>query len=145
MTIDPESHELEVEHEFAAAPDAVFGGFLAIHDAAGTPAGSTGPELDLRIGGEWTVERVSSAAQPLTETRTITQLDRPRRLAYAMIVSGGGPEEPVSTEVGLSFKSRSAGTLLTVNQRGFRSRTQAESFERSWPELLSRLAARVDG
>lgn len=61
-----------------------------------------------------------------------------------MTTRGAGSEQPVSTEVGLSFMLPSGQTLVKLDQRGFRSRQQAEKFERAWPQVLALLSERVD-
>jgi uncharacterized protein YndB with AHSA1/START domain len=101
--------------------------------------------MDLRVGGEWTVELELPGTEPFTEVRTITELNRPQRLAYSMTTRGADAEESVSTEVGLSFEPRSGQTLVKLDQRGFRSRQQAEKFEQAWPQVLDLMSERVDG
>src|ERR1700761_809191 len=139
------SHEYEVERTIAAEPEAVFDAFVALYDGDDRPDWILGSDLDLRLGGEWTVELEPPETKPFTEVRTIIELDRPRRLAYSMIVEGNGAEEPVSTEVGLSFESDSGETLVKLDQRGFRSREQAQMFEQNWPHVLTLLSERVGG
>ena len=145
MSIDSESHEFEVERVIAADPEAVFDGFVEIYDGDDRPDWILGSEMDLRVGGEWTVEFEPPGIKPFTEIRIITELARPKRLAYSMTVRGVHSEEPVSTEVGLSFEPRSGQTLVKLDQRGFRSRQQAENFERVWPRVLALLSERFDG
>ncbi len=145
MSTDPESHELEAEQMIATDAEAAFAGFVEIYEGEDRPDWILSSEMDLRVGGEWTVELRPPGTEPSTEIRTITELDRPKRLAYSMTVRGHDSEEPVSTEVGLSFVSRAGGTLVKLAQRGFRSAEQAETFERSWPALLALLSERVGG
>jgi uncharacterized protein YndB with AHSA1/START domain len=146
MSTDEGSHEYEVERTIAADPEAVFDAFIALYDDDDDrPDWILGSELDLRVGGKWTVELEPPETKPFTEVRTIIELDRPRRLAYSMVVEGSGFEEPVSTEVGLSFESDSGQTLVKLDQRGFRSRDQAEMFEQTWPHVLTQLSERVGG
>lgn len=145
MSTDPENHEYEVERVIAADPEAVFDGFVEIYDGDDRPDWILNSEMDLRVGGEWTVELEPPGMEPFTEIRTITELDRPKRLAYSMTMRGTDSEEPVSTEVGLSFEPRSGQTLVKLYQRGFRSKQQAETFERVWPQVLALLSERVDG
>ena len=127
MSTDPESHEFEAERVIAADPEAVFDGFVEIYDGDDRPGWILSSELDLRVGGEWTVELEPPGIEPFTEIRTITELDRPQRLVYSLAVPGGDSEEPVSAEVGLSFEARSGQTLVKLDQRGFRSKQQAEN------------------
>jgi uncharacterized protein YndB with AHSA1/START domain len=145
MSTDAESHEFEVERIIAADPEAVFDGFVQIYDGNDRPDWILSSEMDLRIGGEWIVELELPGKKPFTEVRTITELDRPKRLAYSMTTRGPDSEEPVSTEVGLSFKPRSGHTLVKLDQRGFRSRQQAENFEQAWPQVLALVSERVAG
>ena len=144
MTIDPESHELEVARVVAANPETAFDRFVEIYDGDGRPDWILNSELDLRIGGKWTVELQPPGMESFIEVRTITELDRPKRLAYSMTVQGAGLEEPVSTEVGLSFESRSEQTLVKLNQRGFRTNQQADYFDQTWPQVLELLSERVN-
>ena len=144
MSSDPESHELKVERVVAADPEAAFDGFVEIFDGDDRPDWILSSEMDLRVGGEWTIELKLPGMEQLTEVRTITELDRPKRLAYSMTTRGEDSEEPVSTEVGLSFVLRSGQTLVKLDQRGFRSRQQAERFERAWPQVLALLSERFD-
>ncbi len=144
MSTDPESHELEVERVIAADPEAVFDGFVKIYDGDDRPDWVLSSEMDLRVGGEWTVELKPPGMEPFTEIRMVTELDRPKRLAYSMTMRGTDSEEPVSTEVGLSFEPRSGQTLLKLDQRGFRSKQQAENFQRAWPQVLALLSERIE-
>ncbi|MBV9820041.1 MAG: SRPBCC domain-containing protein [Solirubrobacterales bacterium] len=144
MTTDSESHEFEVQRLIAAAPEQVFDGFVDLH-GEGQPDWILGSNLDLRVGGEWTVEFRPPGLDAITEVRTITELDRPRRLAYSMTTSSEDPGERLSTEVAFSFESRDGETLVKLDQRGFTSKTQAEGFEQAWPQVLDLLAERVDG
>lgn len=143
MSTDPETYELELERTIDADPEAVFDGFVEIYDGDGRPDWVLSSEMDLRVGGEWTVELEPSGMEPFTEIRTITELDRPKRLAYSMTHRGADSEEPVSTEVGLSFEPRSGQTLVKLDQRGFRSKQQAGHFKRAWPQVLALLSERV--
>ena len=145
MSTDAESNEYEVERVIAADPEAVFDGSVKIYDGGDRPDWILSSELDLRVGGEWTVELEPPGMEPFTEIRTITELDRPKRLAYSMTMRDADSEQPVSTEVGLSFEPSSGKTLVKLDQRGFRSKQQAEDFERVWPQVLELLAERVDG
>jgi uncharacterized protein YndB with AHSA1/START domain len=144
MTTEPGAHELEVERLIAADPEAVFDGFVEIYDGDERPDWILSSKMDLRTGGEWTVELEPSGMKPFTEVRTIIELDRPKRLAYSMTVVGADSEEPISSEVGLSFVSRSGQTLVKLDQRGFNSKQQAEMFEQTWPHVLTLLAERVE-
>jgi uncharacterized protein YndB with AHSA1/START domain len=145
MSTDPESHEYEVERVIAADPEAVFDGFVALYDGDDRPDWILSSQMDLRVGGEWTIKLEPPGMEPFTEIRTITELDRPKRLVYSMTMRGTDSEEPVSTEVGLSFEPRSGQTLVKLDQRGFRSQQQAETFQRVWPQVLALLSERVDG
>ena len=144
MSTDPESHELEVERVIGADPEAVFDGFVEIYDGDDRPDWVLSSEMDLRVGGEWTVELKPPGMERFTEIRMVTELDRPKRLAYSMTMRGADSEEPVSTEVGLSFEPRSGQTLVKLDQRGFRSKKQAENFQRAWPQVLALLSERIE-
>jgi uncharacterized protein YndB with AHSA1/START domain len=145
MSTDPESHEFEVQRVIAADQEAVFDGFVQIYDGDDRPDWILSSEMDLRVGGEWVVELELPGMEPFSEVRTITELDRPKRLAYSMTTRGADSEEAVSTEVGLSFEPRSGHTLVKLDQRGFRSSQQAEKFERAWPQVLALVSERIDG
>ena len=145
MSMDPESHELEVERVIAADPETVFDSFVEIYDGDDRPGWILSSEMDLRVGGEWIVELQPSGMKPFTEMRTITELDRPQRLAYSMNIESTDFEQPVSTEVGLSFEARSGQTLVKLDQRGFRSKQQADRYEQTWPPMLSLLSERAEG
>jgi len=144
MSTDPESHEYEVERVIAADPEAVFDGFVEIYDGDDRPDWILSSQMDLRVGGKWTVELEPPGTEPFTEIRIITELDRPKRLAYSMTMHSADSEEPVSTEFGLSFEPRSGQTLVKLDQRGFHSKQQAENFQRAWPQVLALLSERVD-
>lgn len=144
MSTDAGAHELEIERLIAAEPEAAFDGFVEIYDGDDRPEWILSSTMDLRTGGEWTVELEPPGMKPFTEIRTIIELDRPNRLAYSMTVRGVDSEEPVSTEVGLSFLPRSGQTLVKLDQRGFHSEQQAEMFEQTWPHVLALLSERVE-
>jgi uncharacterized protein YndB with AHSA1/START domain len=143
MSIDPETHELEVERLIAADPEAAFDGFVEIYDGDDRPDWIVSSQMDLRVGGEWTIELEPPGMKRFTEVRTIIEFDRPKRLAYSMTTRGADVEEPVSTEVGLSFAPQSGQTLVKLAQRGLRSKQQAQTFEGTWPQVLALLAERV--
>jgi uncharacterized protein YndB with AHSA1/START domain len=144
MSTDRGAHELEIERLIAAESEAVFDAFVEIYDGDDRPGWVLSSNMDLRTGGEWTVELEPPGMQPFTETRTIIELDRPKRLAYSMTTRGGDSEEPVSTEVGLSFEPRSGQTLVKLDQRGFHSKQQAEMFEQTWPHVLTLVSERTE-
>jgi uncharacterized protein YndB with AHSA1/START domain len=144
MSTDSGAHELEIERLIAAESEAVFDAFVEIYDGDDRPSWVLSSKMDLRTGGEWTVELEPPGMQSFTEIRTITELDRPKRLVYSMTTSGADSVEPVSTEVGLSFEPRSGRTLVKLDQRGFKSKHQAAMFEQTWPHVLTLLSERVE-
>ena len=145
MSIDPESHEFEAERLIGAEPDTLFDGFIELYEGGDRPDWILSSEMERHVGGKWVVELKPPHMESVTETRIITELDRPRRLAYSMTMPGVGSAEPVSTEVGLSFEAQGAQTLVKLDQRGFRTKQQAENFAWAWPQVLELLSGRTGG
>jgi uncharacterized protein YndB with AHSA1/START domain len=73
-------HDLEVDHQYRAAPQAVFDAFLGMYGER-RPGWIVKSNLDLRVGGIWTVVFHPPGLETFREVRVFTQVEPPHRLA----------------------------------------------------------------
>jgi uncharacterized protein YndB with AHSA1/START domain len=82
------SYDLRLERTFDAEPEVVFDALL--DPEAQRALFADGPdwivesELDLRVGGRWTVEFGPSRSELYREVAVFSEVARPRRLAYGV-------------------------------------------------------------
>ena len=121
------THDLIIERRLPASPEIVYGAFLDMYGER-RPEWILGSELDLRVGGRWTVAFRPPGLPESGEDRVLSAVEPGRRLAYAMTtVHDGRPG--FSTEVELRFDpsphdpapggAGQPATALTLTQRGF--------------------------
>lgn len=144
------TYELKVERLFDASPDLVFD---TIVDPAYQEEIFEGQvegwsvqrfEIDLRVGGAWTIEygpRDGSGPNDVL-TNVFTGIDRPRRLAYdgTMFVSEWG--RSVSFSEVVTLEDQDGKTLLTLVQGGFETKEDRDAFlggTPSWVDSLQRV------
>ncbi|HWC32209.1 MAG TPA: SRPBCC domain-containing protein, partial [Actinomycetota bacterium] len=63
-------------------------------------------ELDLRVGGTWTIVFGKAGEEPFRETNVFTEVDRPRRLAFASTMFKGKYGGSFDTTVTVTFEDR---------------------------------------
>ncbi len=144
------TYELKVERLFDASPDLVFD---TITDPAYQEEIFEGQvegwvvqrfEIDLRVGGAWTIEygpRDGSGPNDVI-TSVLTEVDRPRRLACdaTMFISKWG--RTVGYSELITFEDTDGKTLITLVQSGFESEGDRDAFlggTPSWVDSLQRV------
>ena len=135
------TYEMKIERVLDAPPDIVFD---TIVDPAGQDEifadiveGWTVQrfDIDLRVGGTWTVEfgpRDGSGPNDVL-TSIFTEVDRPRRLGYdtTMYVAEWNRTVPFSEVI--TFEEQDGKTLLTVVESGFETEADRDAFQCGTP------------
>ncbi|MFC4997757.1 SRPBCC domain-containing protein [Dactylosporangium cerinum] len=139
MPNDDEVHALSVERTIDAAPEAIFDAFIALYDSD-RPDWVVDSSLDLRVGGRWSVAFQVPDGPAFREERTITALDRPHRLEYAVTaVYDGVPAFDTTVQVTID------GGRVRLAQQGFPERETRDVFAGAWPDVLAEVDRRVSG
>jgi len=145
------TYEMKIERVLDAPPDVVFD---TIVDPAGQDEIFAGIvegwtvqrfDIDLRVGGTWTVEfgpRDGSGPNDVL-TSIFTEVDRPRRLGYdtTMYVAEWNRTVPFSEVI--TFEEQDGKTLLTVVESGFETEADRDAFEGGkpgWVDSVQRVA-----
>jgi uncharacterized protein YndB with AHSA1/START domain len=136
------SHDLRLERSFDAGSEVVFDAFLdpgAQHALlADGRDWIVDSELDLRVGGTWTLVFGPSRSQLFREVAVFSEVDRPRRLAYA-VTATFADGRTLDTEIEITFEEKDGHTTMTLVQTGFPSVAMRDSFKSDWPHFLDRL------
>jgi uncharacterized protein YndB with AHSA1/START domain len=147
------TYDLKVERIIDAPPDVVFDAFVdpeAQKSLYGDDDGQpwvVESELDLRVGGTWTIEFGKEGEEPYRETNVFTQIERPVRIAFEQTMAMGehgrrrGGRD-FSTTVVVTFEGRDGKTLLTIVQTGFEERgdrDRAHAQHDGWGKILDAL------
>jgi uncharacterized protein YndB with AHSA1/START domain len=137
------SEELRLERVFDAAPEAVFDAFTD-PDAqkelyADGPDWVVESEVELAVGGRWTISFGPPGQPPARETSVFTVVERPRRLGYvATMVMPDGTS--FDTDLEVTFEEEAPGrTRLTIVQRGFPTTGLRDEIAGGWPSILDGL------
>jgi uncharacterized protein YndB with AHSA1/START domain len=142
------THDLRLERDFDAPPDIVFDAFVdpdaqrALY--ADGPEWIVESELDLRVGGTWTIVFGPSRDKLYREVSVFTEVERPSRLAYGM-TSTFSDGRVARTAVDISFEASGNGTRMTLTQRDFPSGDMRDDFEGGWASILTALAGVISG
>jgi len=151
------SYELKIERLFDAPPEVVFD-TLVDPDAQDELFNDQVEgwklldfEIDLRVGGTWTIVFGPAGGRGESDriTNVFTEIDRPRRLSYAvsMYVSEWG--RTVDFTETFTFEERDGKTLLTLVESGFETEADRDAFMSGTPGFVDSLqrvvAARVAG
>jgi len=148
------TYDLRIERLIDAPPEVVFDSFVdpaaqsALYDDPSEPGWNVESELDLRVGGTWTIAFGKAGEDPYRETNVFTEVDRPRRLVFDSRMRKGDPEWRVDTTVAVTFEDRDGKTLLTIAQTGFDRQEDRDMIQEGWPSILDaleRVVARKDG
>ncbi len=142
------SHDLRLERTFDAEPEVVFDAFLD-PDAqrallAQGPDWIVESELDLRVGGTWTLEFGPSRNELYREVALFSEVDRPRRLAYVVTaISTDG--QAFDTNVEITFELENGKTRLKLAQSGYSTSTTRDAYETGWGGVFDALEGVVAG
>jgi uncharacterized protein YndB with AHSA1/START domain len=147
------TRDLRLERVYDAAPEVVFDAFTD-PDAqrelyADAPDWVVESEIDLRVGGRWTISFGPPDGPAAHETCVFRVVERPRRLVYAATMT---MPDGLSFDTGMevTFDEEEGGrTRLTIVQSGFPTTDLRDELAGGWPSILDGLgrvvAARVAG
>jgi uncharacterized protein YndB with AHSA1/START domain len=124
------SYDLRIERMIDGPPDVVFDAFVEpeaqkfLYGNQEEPAWTVESELDLRVGGMWSIAFGKSGEEPYRETNVFTEVDRPRRIVFDSIMAMGeeGRDrggQDFGPSVTVTLEERDGKTLLTIVQTGF--------------------------
>lgn len=137
---------LRMEREFDAPPDTVFDTYLdpaaqhEIWDDMMPGWRLLESEMDLRVGGTWTIVFGEPGRTPDRVTSVFTVIDRPRRLVVEESTYSGRYDSTVRTTVDLTFEEHAGKTRLHITQTGFETKASRDGMKQGWPAFLDALA-----
>lgn len=139
------SYELRMERLFPAPPEVVFDTYLdpsaqhEIWDDMVKGWRLLRFDIDLRIGGTWTVEFGEPGRPPDRVTSVFTVIERPHRLVVEESTYASRYDATVHTSVDLTFEEHEGGTRLRIVQSGFESEAARDGMAEGWPAFLDQL------
>jgi uncharacterized protein YndB with AHSA1/START domain len=133
-----ERYDVEVERVIPADPQTVFDAFFSMYGDR-RQKWIVDSQLDLRVGGSWSVTFHPPGLDEFREERTITELTPPRRLGYEMCVHAADGKPGIATVVTLSFDAEGPATRVRLGQRGFPTAESRDEFARAWRQVLELL------
>ena len=142
--------ELRLERLFDAPPEAVFDAFSApgsqeqLHGAGQPDWQVSRSETDVRVGGTSVYAMGPVGGEPDVETRVYSVVDRPNRLVLRHSMAVAGSEDPIETEMTVTFEDRDGTTLLTMVQTGFEREQDRDGFVEGWSAYLDTLRGIVN-
>jgi uncharacterized protein YndB with AHSA1/START domain len=149
------SYELRIERLIDARPEVVFDAFVdpdaqkELYDDETEPSWTVESDLDLRVGGTWTIVFGKEGEEPYRESNVFSEVERPRRIVFASTMFMGRDAGSVETTVTVTFEAREGKTLLTIQQTGFERAQDRDDIQGGWPSILDALervvAARASG
>jgi uncharacterized protein YndB with AHSA1/START domain len=144
------SYEMTVERLFDASPGVVFDTWFD-PDAQeeifseGMPPGYSllEFEIDLRVGGTCTVVIGPEEGEPDRITYVFTEVDRPHHMACRSSMFVGEWGRTVDFTMSMTFREQDGKTLLTLEQAGFDTEADRDSFRSGLPGFLDGMAKTV--
>jgi uncharacterized protein YndB with AHSA1/START domain len=143
------TYELRIERIFDAPPDLVFD-TLVDPDAqaeifSGGPPGYSllESDMDLRVGGTWTVVFGPAEGEPDRLTYVFTEIDRPRSLVADLSMFVGDWGRTIDSTVAFILEEHDSKTLVTIVQSGFESEEIRDSYLSGAPGFLDSLQKAV--
>jgi uncharacterized protein YndB with AHSA1/START domain len=139
------TYDLTIERLIDAPPPVVFHAFVdpeaqkALYDNEEEPDWIVQSELDLRVGGTWTIVFGNRGEEPFRETNVFTEVDRPNRLVFDSTMFQGKYGGSFDTTVTVTFEDRDGKTLLTIVQTGFEQQEKRDMIRGGWPSILDAL------
>ena len=134
-----------MERLFDAPPEVVFDAFVdpdaqgqLYADDEGDPSWVVESELDLRLGGAWTIAFGKAGEEPFRETNVFEVVDRPRRLVYASTLTESDGSS-IETRMEVTFQRENRGTRMTIVHSGFPTPEKRDQFAGGWPSVLEAL------
>jgi uncharacterized protein YndB with AHSA1/START domain len=144
------TYELRIERVIDGPRESVFDAFVdpdaqqLLYDDPETPGWSVTSQLDLQVGGKWTID-FGSPQLLNRETNVFTEIDRPQRLVFDSTMYIAEQERSFGTKVVVTFEERGASTFVTIIQSGFERREDRDNIEGGWPSILDALEDLVSG
>lgn len=143
------TYELRIERLFDAPPDLVFD--TLVDPDAQSEIFSNGPpgysllesDIDLRVGGTWTVVFGPAEGEPDRLTYVFTEIDRPHRLVADLSMFIGDWGRTVDSTVAFTLEEQDGKTLVTLVQSGFESEEVRDSYLSGAPGFLDSLQKAV--
>jgi uncharacterized protein YndB with AHSA1/START domain len=103
-------------------------------------------EIDLRVGGVWTLEfgPRDGSGQNDVVTGVFKEIDRPRRIAYdvTMFIAEWG--RTVQFQETMTFEDQDGKTLFTVVQGGFETEELRDAFQGGTPDWVDSVGRVVE-
>jgi uncharacterized protein YndB with AHSA1/START domain len=143
------TYDLKFERVIDARPNVVFDAFVdpetqsSLYDNREEPDWIVESEIDLRVGGTWTITFGKSGETAFRETNVFTHVDRPHRLVFDSNMFGGPYGTTFDTKVTVTFEEQDGKTLLTIVQTRFEKREERDMIEDGWPSILDALESVV--
>jgi uncharacterized protein YndB with AHSA1/START domain len=134
--------ELRMERRFDAPPDVVFDTYVdpaaqrEIWDHMIPGWRLLESEIDLRVGGTWTIVFGPADGEPDRVTSVFSVVERPHRLVVEETAYAGRLDSTIHTTVSLTFEEHEGGTMLRIVQTGFETREARDGLEKGWPAFL---------
>lgn len=139
------SFDLKIERLVDSPRDAVFDAFVdpdaqkVLYGDETDPDWVVESELDLRVGGTWTISFGKAGSEPYVETNLFREVDRPSRMVFGSSLFMVDDGHTVETTVTVTFEDRGGKTLLTIVQTGFARREDRDGIEGGWPSIIDAL------
>ncbi|HEX2090266.1 MAG TPA: SRPBCC domain-containing protein [Actinomycetota bacterium] len=139
------TYDLRIQRLIDAAPDVVFDAFVdpeaqkELYNNEEDPDWHVESELDLRVGGTWTIVFGNRGEEPFRLTSVFSEVDRPRRLVFKATLFQGKYGGSFDTDVTVTFEDRDGKTLMTIVETGFPTKEQRDMIEGGWPSILDAL------
>lgn len=136
------TYELNAEEIIGAAPRAVLDGFINMYGKH-RPAWIHRSELDLRVGGGWTVDFGPPGPPAFREDRVITAYQPERRLFYTTTATYLDAPT-LQTTVEIECERFGNKTRIALRQHGFPTVERRDEFRSAWREVLALLKNTVE-
>ena len=134
-------HQLTAERVISGQPAAVFDGFLRLH-GPDRPDWVLQSDLDLRVGGTWTLVFQPPGVPRFRETRVFSEVGRPERPGYTVTVAADG-QPGFQTTVRMTFQGLGDQTRVRLTQPGFPDAATRDDFAAAWPDVLGEVQRRL--
>ena len=139
------AYEMRLERIFNASHEVVFDALIdpEHHAELYAPEGwrLVESEMELRVGGSWTMLVEDPDGERFPITYHFTDIDRPNRLRFTMRMTESG--RTIESVLDITFEEQNGRTLFTLVQGGFETEEERDSYESGAPGFLERFQAVV--
>ena len=151
------TYDLRIERLFDAPPELVFDTLVEPSVQGELFSGLVDGwslqrfEIDLRVGGTWRIVfgPTDGAGPSDTIESVFTEVDRPRRLSYDSTMYVSEWQRTVRFTETISFTEQDGKTLVLIEETGFESEVDRDSFMNGTPSFFDALqrvvASRIAG